>query len=137
MSENNPNNIYNLPEDQIKMPEDTSTPTSPKGGGLSIISILVVVIVILTTVLIGAVYWYWDTLFPPSNIEVNMTEPMPETPTASTPEEPEPIQSDEKTMTNNELSTSDDLGDIEADLANTNVDNLDPEMSELEASFSN
>lgn len=138
MSDNNSNNIYNLPDDQIKMPgQEVSQEVEPTKKR-SLVPFLLIIVLLLVGLLGGLLYWGWDIIFPSEliqpetneSVESETEETAPVTEATTATEEPSPANSIP-------LSTSDEITDIETDLINTDINNLDQEVAELQAIFSN
>ncbi|MEZ4194828.1 MAG: hypothetical protein R3B53_00285 [Candidatus Paceibacterota bacterium] len=113
--------------EEMKMPEQMPTESEvdtavTEHKGLTIIMLLVALVVIL----IGLVYWYQAM-----NREVPMQE-VPMRPTYETNNEPESTTAEAQVDSFGVMSTSDELGTIEADLESTNLDSLEAEMIQIE-----
>lgn len=87
---------------------------------------IVMLFVALVVILIGLVYWYQAM-----NKEVPAQE-IPVRPTYETNNEPESTTAEAQVDSFGVMSTSDELGTIEADLESTNLDSLEAEMIQIE-----
>ena len=90
-----------------------------------------VVFIIVISILIGGVYWYIQTHKP----EIITT--IPTRPTPETNKEPESPTAYAQVDSLNTISTSDELGAIEAYLESTNLDSLTREFNAIEAELGN
>jgi hypothetical protein len=82
----------------------------------SSIGALVAVIIILVLIVVGGLYFLKERVSQPAYV-------------------PPPIEEQKDALTEslNQQNASDDLGSIEADLSNTDLDNIDQEASAVEA----
>ncbi len=78
-------------------------------------------------ILIVEIFWYLASHKP------EITEEIPLRPTADTNQEPESATAYAQVDSLNTMSTSDELGAIEADLESTNLDSLTREMNAIQA----
>ncbi len=81
----------------------------------------------LLVILMGLIYWYMTAQAP---VEVAET---PLRPTAEMNKEPETTTATAQVESFGAMSTSDELGAIEADLESTNLDGLDSELTQIDA----
>lgn len=89
------------------------------------------IFIIVILILIGGVYWYIQTHKP----EIVTTIPLRPTPEMN--KEPESPTAYAQVDSLNTMSTSDELGAIEADLESTNLDSLTREFNAIEAELGN
>lgn len=89
------------------------------------------IFIIVILILIGGVYWYIQTHKP----EIVTT--IPTRPTPEMNKEPESPTAYAQVDSLNTMSTSDELGAIEADLESTNLDSLTREFNAIEAELGN
>ena len=88
--------------------------------------VLILLVVLLVVLLGSMVYWY-STLGDEEVITPTYTRP-----TAEENNEPESTTAEAQTRALGTMSTSDDLGAIEADLESTDTASLDSEMTTIE-----
>jgi len=121
----------NFEGEEMKIPENMqhlaneadTTPVNPIST-----PILIVLTTILLLIFAGLAYWYYLI----TTMPVTPTIP-PERPTLETNREPETPTAAARTEALDVVSTSDELGAIEADIESTNFDDLDMEMNAIEA----
>lgn len=80
----------------------------------------------LLMILISLIYWYTIATVPVQ------TTPEPTRPTAEMNKEPETPTATAQVESFGAMSTSDELGAIEADLESTNLDSLDAELTQID-----
>ncbi len=113
-----------IPDSMQQLNEDpTHTPVSPIST-----PILVVLTAILLLIFAGLAYWYYLITTLPINDAQTANRP-----TLDTNLEPETTTATARTEALDVVSTSDELGAIEADIESTNLDDLDVEMNAIEA----
>lgn len=86
-----------------------------------------VVTIVVVSILVSGIYWYIQTHKP----EIITT--IPTRPTPEMNKEPESSTAYAQVDSLNTMSTSDELGVIEADLESTNLDSLTREFNAIEA----
>ncbi|MCA9366387.1 hypothetical protein KC722_02295 [Candidatus Kaiserbacteria bacterium] len=134
MDEKQFDNIYNLPEDQIHLPDSEVLETEPTTGRLPMTIILIGLVIILIGILGGLIWWGRELLLqstPPAVV------PIATRPTAEENNEPESTKAEAEVETLGAMSTSDEIDAIESDLIGTNVDSLDAELPAIEAELEN
>jgi len=111
----------------MKMP--TETAPLPAEVNKSILSgpIILLLFIILVVILGGLYYWYSIVK------SIPIIQPTNNRPTAEQNNEPESTNAEAQTQALDVVSTSDELGAIEADVSSTNLDNLDAELNALDA----
>lgn len=100
-------------------------PDKPSYLGITLGALIVILVLLL-----GGLYLWSTTLGDNIYIDSNATRP-----TAAENNEPESTNAEAEVETFQALSTSDELGAIEADLDSTNLDNLDTELITIEESL--
>jgi flagellar basal body-associated protein FliL len=88
---------------------------------------IIIMVAALLVILVGLFFWYKSTQ--------TMLEPVatPVRPTAEMNQEPETTTAEAQVDSFSALSTSDELGAIEADLESTNLTNLEIELQQIDA----
>lgn len=111
----------------MKMPEGTEEVT-PAGEHKSISGLIIVLLFLVLLLILGGLY-YWST-FMQQPVAVT---PEPTRPTAEQNQEPESTTARARTENLDVISTSNELDAIEADVESTNLDDLDAELSAIDA----
>lgn len=126
-----------LSGEEMKMPENSDTPTTPSPEHETSVSGFVIAILALLLICILAGMYYW---FSQLTAQVANVEPTSDRPTAEENNEPESTTAEAAVETQGALSTSDEIAAIEADIEATDLDALDAELTiidaELEAELS-
>ena len=117
----------NLEGVEMKMPAGTEAPT-PATEQKSISGLIIVLLFLLLLLILGGLY-YWSTFL---NQPIT-TAPAPTRPTAAENQEPESTTARARTENLDVISTSNELDAIEADVESTNLDDLDAELSAIDA----
>jgi len=127
MSEDHKINEPNFEGEEMKM--HTETAPLPAEVNKSILSgpIILLLFIILVVILGGLYYWYSIVK------SIPIIQPTNNRPTAEQNNEPESTNAEAQTQALDVVSTSDELGAIEADVSSTNLDNLDAELNALDA----
>lgn len=126
-------NIYNIPDEQVKMPDESFVVAEPQTKRTSLVVILSALIVLLLLAIGGLVYFARDLLWPTTPEPV--TPPAAETATTTPDEQPTSQTVEPVTQQLPPLSTSDDLSALETDLLNTPVTNLGANLPAIDAEF--
>jgi hypothetical protein len=116
-------NKSNLPPDARPLPESAPTEEHISHFGL----IIGILIVVLALVLIGLYVWSQMMARPAAPL------PTPVRPTAAENNEPESTTAEARAQTLDIVSTSDELGAIEADLEATALDDFVTELNAIDA----
>ena len=116
----------NLDDIEMHLPEGELAIPTDEPGRLTNAPILILLGLLLLGVLAGLVWWYM-------NLPGETTTQQFSRPTAEENNEPESTNAEAETNTLNVLSTSDEIGLIEADLDGTNLDSLDAEINAIES----
>lgn len=126
MAENN-SNEPNIPESELKMPEESFN--APESKGPSILGPILAVLIVVLILLLGGLYLWGTTL----NIdEPDFTAP-DERPTAEENNEPESTTAEADVQALETVSTSDEISAIEADLESTDLDGFEEDLSAIDA----
>ncbi len=88
--------------------------------------VIAVLAIMLIALFAGLIYWYVV-----ANREIPIA-PTPSRPTYETNKEPESTNASAQVDGFGVVSTSDELGSIEADLESTNLDSLEAEMTQID-----
>ena len=128
--------VKDFKKEELKMPEESFGVSSAVTGEVhsSHLAVILGVLILLLMLLLGGLY-AWGVYLRQSTTPA----PMPiqvERPTAEENNEPESTNAEAQVETMSALSTSDELGAIEADLSGTDVENLTAEESAIEAELS-
>jgi hypothetical protein len=89
------------------------------------------IVSLVLVVLLFSLYWYL------THKEPEVTKTVPQRPTPDMNREPESPTAYAQVDSLNTLSTSDDLGAIEADLESTNLESLTQDLNAIEAELKN
>lgn len=119
----------NLEDVEMHLPEGELAIPTEEPGRLTNAPILILLGLLLLGVLAGLVWWYMNLPTPGTATDTPR-------PTVEENNEPESTNAEAETSTINVLSTSDELGLIEADLDGTNLETLDAELSAIESELS-
>jgi len=119
----------NFEGEEMKIPKNMPTVSAAKAAHKNPINavILIILSVVLVAIFAGLGYWYHLVMNTP------IVEPLPLRPTPTMNNEPESTTAEARTATMDVVSTSDELEAIEADVASTNLDNLDVELNAIDA----
>ena len=93
---------------------------------------IILLLVVLLIVILGGMFWWYTELSKQTVSPASFDRPTPEE-----NNEPESTTAEAQTDTLEAVSTSDELGPIEADLAGTNLNTLDAEIIAIEAELEN
>lgn len=111
----------NFEGDEMRRPADLDSTVANNRG-----VIIGVLVVALISILIGLFLWYQAMNKPLPVAEV------PTRPTYETNQEPESTTAEAQVDSFTVMSTSDELGAIEADLESTNLDTLETELTQID-----
>lgn len=114
---------------EMKMPEGTKAPADTSVPNNKPILGLIIVLLFLILLLILAGLYYWSTFMN----QPMAADPAPMRPTAEQNQEPESTTARARTENLDVISTSNELDAIEADVESTNLDDLDAELSAIDA----
>jgi flagellar basal body-associated protein FliL len=119
-----------VPDVEMKMPEGTSI-ESDSGAGTKQLGIILGVLIVLLALILGGLY-LWG-----SSINIEIPEPAPEVaqPAPAENNEPESTIDETQIQALDTVSTSDEISAIEADIENTDLDELDAELDAIDAEF--
>jgi hypothetical protein len=115
--------------EEMKAPVTEKSTTHIEQSDTLINGPLLLMLTVLLVLILSAMYYWFSTMSTP----VNPVSPTVERPTVEENNEPESTTAEAQTETMLTTSPSDDLNAIEADLATTNLENLDTEMIAIEA----
>lgn len=118
-------NVPQVDETELKMPEGTVT-TKPHKSPLTI-TIIVLLVLILIAILAGLYLWA-SSLMNTETIPVEVTRP-----TIEENNEPESTTAEARTATTQVVSTSDEIDAIEADLESTLFPDLESDFNSIES----
>lgn len=93
---------------------------------------IILLLVVLLIVILGGMFWWYTELSKQTAAPTNFGRP-----SAEENNEPESTTAEAQAETLQSVSTSDELGPIEADLAGTNLNTLDAEIIAIEAELEN
>lgn len=109
-----------MPEGSLAIPEGESDQKIANGP-------IIVLLVVLLIFIIGGMYWWY------TQMQNSAPLPVPTRPTAEQNNEPESTTAEAQVETMQAVSSSDEVGAIEADLESTNLDSLDAELQAIES----
>lgn len=125
-----PQKNYNFSKEEMKMPKKQYREDEEMNGSHLVI-LLGVAILLLLLVLAGL--YLWDT-----TLQTNQpTDSTPTRPSATENQEPESTNARADVSTLEAMSTSDETGAILADLENTKLDRLTPELNTINRTLTN
>jgi len=115
----------NFEGEEMKIPEGTLPVETPPEPPKSLLNTTVIVLLFLALIAIfaGLAYWYNIVMSTP------IVDPVDENP----PSELDSPMTDMQTESLYDVSTSDEIDAIEADIEDTNLDDLDRELAEIDA----
>jgi predicted secreted protein len=118
----------NFEGEEMKIPTGMATPsTEPSAPSVVSAPVLVLLTIVLIAIFAGLGYWYYLVMNTP------IIDSMPLRPTPEMNNEPESTTAEARTATMDVVSTSDELDAIEADVESTNLDDLDAELTAIDA----
>jgi len=126
MSEDQKINEPNFEGEEMKMPTEVAVAPAQENKNILNSTIILLLFIILVVILGGLYYWYSIVKSTP------IIQPTSNRPTAEQNNEPESTNAEAQTQALDVVSTSDELGAIEADVSSTNLDNLDAELNALD-----
>lgn len=118
-----------IPEAEFKMPEETFGQTSAQNS--SALGVILAVLIVILVLLLGGLYLWGTTL----QIDKPAYTPPPARPTAEENNEPESTRAEANVQALETVSTSDELGAIEADLGSTDLDSFESELNAIESAL--
>ena len=127
MSEDHKINEPNFEGEEMKMPTEVVVAPAQENKNILNSTIILLLFIILVVILGGLYYWYSIVK------SIPIIQPTNNRPTAEQNNEPESTNAEAQTQALDVVSTSDELGAIEADVSSTNLDNLDAELNALDA----
>jgi hypothetical protein len=110
-----------LPENAVSAGSDLDSTISKRQG-----PVIIFLVIALAIILVGLFFWYQAMNKPVPVVEV------PTRPTYETNQEPESPTAEAQVDSFTVMSTSDELGAIEADLESTNLDTLETELTQID-----
>ena len=120
-------NEPNFAGEKMKMPTESNYQTGSEQATKETKGVFLIgMIAALVVILVGLIYWYLTAQTPVAVVET------PLRPTAEMNKEPETTTATAQTESFGAMSTSDELGAIEADLESTNLDTLDSELIQID-----
>jgi hypothetical protein len=129
---NQPIEKPNLDDLEMHMPEGTmSVPETVPGKRVTNGPILLILIFLLVLIL-GGMFWWYYSLTNPGVEPLDVLRP-----TAEENNEPESTTAEAEVETMQAISTSDELGAIEADLFGTDIEVLDDDFAAIESVLNN
>lgn len=123
----NKSNEPNIPESELKMPEESFS--KPEGKGPSILGPILAVLIVILILLLGGLY-LWGTTLTIGEPEFTIPD---ERPTPEENNEPESTTAEADVQALETMSTSDEISAIEADLESTDLDRFDEDLSAIDA----
>lgn len=131
---NKKNNEPVISEAEMKMPEEQfGAGVEVPADGPSYLGLVLAGLIVILVLLLAGLYLWSTTL---NNIAPVETTPVTR-PTTEENNEPESTKAEAEVETLEVLSTSDELGAIEADLESTDLDALDTELNAIDAELEN
>jgi hypothetical protein len=117
-------------KDELKMPQENFGTKTPNDAP-SYIGILLGILIVILILILGGLYLWGEMIQKNAQIEL----PELTRPTAEENNEPESNNAEADVETLGAMSTSDDVGLIEADLESTTIHELDTELNAIDAEF--
>jgi hypothetical protein len=120
----------NFEGEEMKIPASVRQESSAQPSNTSVLSgpIIAVLGIILLIIFGGLSYWYYLVITTTDEVIDLSTRP-----TAEENNEPESTTAEARTDALDVVSTSDEIGAIEADVLSTNLDELDAELTAIDA----
>jgi len=122
------NNEPNFEGEEMKLPEEAVNQDSERTLDSHQGTYIFVMIVALIIILAGLIYWYQTTRVGTTEINTTSTRPSLEV-----NKEPETTTAAAQVESLTAVSTSDEIAAIEADLESTDLNNLEAELTQIEA----
>jgi flagellar basal body-associated protein FliL len=120
-----------LSNEEMKMPENMGThPIQKAPSNTPVNGIIIAVLAVLLIAILGGMYYWFSQL---TEQATSMATPEIERPTAEENNEPESTTAEAAVETQQAMSTSDEISAIEADIAATNLNELDAELNAIDA----
>ena len=119
-----------VPDVEMKMPEDNFI-ESDSDSNTKQLGIILGVLIVLLVLILGGLYLWGSTM----STGVLETAPEVEQPAPAENNEPANTSDDAQVQALDTVSTSDEISAIEADIENTNLDELDAELDAIDAEF--
>lgn len=122
--------IYNKDDVELKWPEESTLPTEATVTTISGFTVVLIILIGILLIILGGLLWWGRHLFIPATPEPTITA---QRPTAEQNNEPESTNAEADVSVLEALSTSNEIGPIESDLAGTQLETLDADLATIDA----